>query len=155
SRRASARPASPSCRLTWWPRALLEQARAATHGPRGDELDDVQRGNRESAVLTQPGHLAVAEGDEVSARARYEAALAIRRRLGEPRSLAISLGDLGWQALRRGDQESAGALLGEALAYARQTGDRHLMATRLLRLGAAALRRGDGRTARAQFVEAL
>jgi DNA-binding CsgD family transcriptional regulator len=82
-------------------------------------------------------------GDLAGSRPRYEAALALRRGLGDARGVAQTLGSLANLALRQGDHDRATLLSEESLALAWELGDRTRVASSLFSLAEAAHATGD------------
>ncbi|MBI3104705.1 MAG: tetratricopeptide repeat protein [Candidatus Rokubacteria bacterium] len=94
-------------------------------------------------ALTAAGMLARAQGDYAGAAAHHETALAMRQALGDPREVALSLGNLAVVAHDRGEYERATALLEEALPLLAEPGSRFRRAIALNNLGRTARFRGD------------
>ncbi len=95
------------------------------------------------------------QGDHATARSRYEESLAIFRELGDQRSIAVGLNNLGLVLHDQGDYAAACALHEESLAIRRELGDRHGMAYSLGNLGLVAHNQGDYAAARALYEECL
>jgi hypothetical protein len=91
----------------------------------------------------------------VSARARQEESLALRRELGDQWGIAVSLHNLAVVAHGQGEFAFAKARWEESLAISRVLGDRTVIATTLNSLGALALDRGDFASAKAMQRESL
>ena len=106
-------------------------------------------------ALNAAGNLAGDGGQYERATAYHEECLAIRRRLGDVRGIAVSLNNLGVVARNRGDAERTRALCEESLALFRQAGDRHGAAIALISLGVAAALVDDLEGARARYEESL
>jgi non-specific serine/threonine protein kinase len=87
-------------------------------------------------------------GDRRGALPLYEAALALRRELGDGRGVAQTLQSLGNLAVMEGNTPVAIARSEESLATARALGDRHRVATSLHTLAYLAQRMGDSVLAR-------
>ena len=104
-------------------------------------------------ALNCAGLLAYHQVDYAAARAQHEASLAIRRQLGDRRSVAVSLNNLGLVALDQGDLDSARSLHEESLAIARELGNRNGVARSLGNLGMVASEQHDFAAARALFEE--
>ena len=124
------------------------------------QLEDALSGDaRTSAdravVLARLGFLALGQGDEAEARARYEEALAVSRRLGDRRAEGRSVGHLGSLALTQGDYPEARARYEEALTVARELGDGRAEAVWVANLGLLAHYQADYPEARARYEEAL
>ena len=88
---------------------------------------------------------AAARGNLEDAVMLYEESLAVARRLGAPRFIAVALGNLGNLAADHGDPDRAVALYEESLARYREIGDRRGTAICLYSLGRQAVMRGDTR----------
>ena len=82
------------------------------------------------------------EGDDVSASADYQRALAICGELGDPLWTALVLHALGDTATRAGDLERADALCSEGLRLAREVGDKWVIWSNLQAWGNLQLARG-------------
>jgi predicted ATPase/DNA-binding XRE family transcriptional regulator len=106
-------------------------------------------------ALNAAGNLARDLGDYRRATAHHEECLAIRRELGAPRGVAISLNNLGVIARDQGHAERTLALCGESLGLFREAGDRHGAAIALISLGTAARQQGDLVRARSSYEESL
>jgi hypothetical protein len=76
-------------------------------------------------LLEGAGWMANVLGDLPCAEQRFEQALSLRRAVGEPRSIATTLGWLSFEVAAGGDLERAISLTEEAAAVARQHGDAH------------------------------
>ncbi len=94
-------------------------------------------------------------GELAEARALHEESLALQRRLGDRRGIAVALTSLGTVALAQGDLEGASALLLESLARKREGGYAIDLGESLLHLGALDLRRHDHAAAERHHREAL
>ena len=77
------------------------------------------------------GVLASQQSDYPAAQALHEESLAIRRELGDPRGIGVSLSNLGIVAYEQGDYSAARALQEESLAIFRELGDRRGIAASL------------------------
>lgn len=106
-------------------------------------------------MLAGAGRLAFDQGDYAAARAYYEESLEIRRELGDPRTVARSLGHLGDVAHQTGSYAEAQALFEESLALLRSLSDAHGIAEELDRLGLTVRCLGDYARARVLYEEAL
>ena len=94
-------------------------------------------------ALTAAGMLARAQGDYLGAAAHHDAALAMRQALGDPREIALSLGNLAVVAHDRGEYERATRLLEEALPLLAEAGSPFHRAIALNNLGRTVRFRGD------------
>jgi len=83
------------------------------------------------------------DGGTEQALALFEAALAIRRRVGPPRALAETLGMIANIRIQHADLAGAEEILGEARTCWRDAGDLSGEARSLVALGALAFARGD------------
>jgi non-specific serine/threonine protein kinase len=101
------------------------------------------------------GVFAWKQGDYAAAREHYEAALAIRRALGDRGGVGAVLSNLGLLAYEQGDYASALSLHEQSLAVDRELGDRWGVAVSLIHLGGLAARHGDATAARAHYEESL
>ena len=137
----------------WWQRGHLSEGRrwleralagAADAGP-----------SLRATAHDGAGALAEAQGDLAAAAIHHEAALQLRRQVGDRRGEAHSLVDFGLIADKMGDPERAVALFTEALAIARAEDDRPHVAACLANLGFVSLDRGDHERAAASFKESL
>jgi predicted ATPase/class 3 adenylate cyclase/Tfp pilus assembly protein PilF len=137
----------------WSIRGYLTEGRRWTERALA-HADDVPPPLRAKA-LDGLGGLLRAQGDEATARARYEEALAIRRASGHRAGIAHSLSNLAGMARDRGDYDAARAGYEEALAIRRALGDSEGVARTLINLGILAQRQGDAATARARYEESL
>lgn len=117
--------------------------------PDTEALDD------RAKALRGAGALARVQADYDAAEALQRQSLAIRRRLGDQRGIAMTLGSLGTIAEQRGDYETARALQEESLAIQRGLGDRASAAMMLSNVGEVYLRQRDYGTARLRLEEAL
>ena len=116
------------------------------------------RGQAESArakALNGAGAMAWQQCDYPSARALHEEGLAIRRKLGDRRGIAASLGNLANVARDQCDYASAQALYEECLSIQRELGRRWDIAASLNNLGLVATDRGDHAAAKALHEESL
>jgi tetratricopeptide (TPR) repeat protein len=120
----------------------LERALARTNAPAHTPA--------RARALFVAGHFAVSQGDYVAGRARLEESVALWRKLGDTRGLALALTDgrgLGWVALMECRVAEARALFAEGVALWREIGDKWGLAKALWSLGAA-VRRDDPIAAR-------
>jgi len=95
------------------------------------------------------------EGDHQRAASLYEESLAIKRTLGDPHSVALSLNNLGEVALDRGDDEQAAVLFAESLALFEEQEGRWGIALLLTNLGNLARRQGYYEQATTQYKRSL
>ena len=109
----------------------------------------------EAQALNSWGWLAGLQGDHTSARAAYEQALEITRRIGARSTESTVLGNLGWTAGVQGDWSSAQACHTQSLAIARALGDRRGEALAFHMMGSTASMQGDYAAARAAFAQSL
>jgi non-specific serine/threonine protein kinase len=117
-----------------------------------------ERTKDHATALTTAGILAYLQGDYAAAAGQWEEALAIRRRLGQRRHVAVLLCNLGSVALVSDDdveQTAARALYEEALSISRELGDRRSVALTLQNLGLLAADTGDRKTARSLLEESV
>jgi len=101
------------------------------------------------------GELAYFVCDYSVAQAKFEESLAIRRRLGHGRGIALSLTSLGSVAFEQGDYEGARALNEESLAISRELGEQGLIGWTVRNLGEIASNEGRIADARALLEEGL
>jgi tetratricopeptide (TPR) repeat protein len=106
-------------------------------------------------AISAAGLMAYRQDDFAAARALLEESLAIRRQLGDRKSIGVAAGNLGMVALDEGDFASARALHEESLAIARELGNRNGVLASLANLGNANYEQGDIAAARALFEESL
>jgi predicted ATPase/class 3 adenylate cyclase/Tfp pilus assembly protein PilF len=106
-------------------------------------------------VLNGLGTIAHEQGDYAAARSWLEESLALWRRLGDNRGMAMLLNNLGWVAWHLGDYGAARALSEEALTRHRELGDSRGIALALNNLGWVATFQGDHRRACALHEESL
>lgn len=101
------------------------------------------------------GNLASKQGDWTAARAAFEAAVELRRAIGDRPALGGLLNNLGWAVHQQGDRAEARRLYEEALAVQREVGYRHGMAYTLGNLGLLAHAAGDLAAADRHYRESL
>ena len=105
----------------WWLRGHAEES--ARYGEvivaSGEKLPPGQLGFAQIGL----GVLLILSGDKGRAQVLFEQALALFRRLGDKRGIAIATGYLGHLAALRGDYGKASKLLTESLASPQQLGD--------------------------------
>ncbi len=106
-------------------------------------------------ALNGCGNLALYQGDYTAARPLYQAALDLRRQLGDQQGVASSIANLGVVAMNQGDYAAARALYQEGLAIDRQLGDNWGIARSLNNLGIIARLEADYMAARALYKESL
>jgi predicted ATPase/class 3 adenylate cyclase len=106
-------------------------------------------------ALNGAGRLARQQSDYPAAQALLDESLAIQRKLGDRRGIALSLNNLGLMAWDQGDYPSARSLYQESLAIRRKLDDRGGIAVSLNNLGGVAFDEGDYVTARALHEESL
>jgi non-specific serine/threonine protein kinase len=114
-------------------------------------LDVVPAGEADPArakALSAAGELAHHQSDLQSARSLLEEGIALQRKLGDRRGLAVALADLGPTYDTAGDWVTARALLEESLAITREFEDPWLTARVLFFLVCVVLHQGDIGTAR-------
>jgi predicted ATPase/DNA-binding SARP family transcriptional activator len=137
----------------WWQRGYLSEGRSWLEDALADAVDapPAVRADAHDGA----GALAEAHGDLPAAALHHEAALQLRRTLGDRRGEARALADFAIVADRMGDPARAAALLEDALAIARDVDDRPRIAACLANLGFAHLDRSDHPRAAAAFRESL
>ncbi len=106
----------------WYIRGYHSEGRAQlvaalAGGPGREDLRAIR-----AKVLNGAGNMAWQQGDYAAARTLHEESLAIRRELGDQRSIAASLGNLGNVAHVLGDYAAARTLHEESLAIRRELG---------------------------------
>jgi predicted ATPase/DNA-binding XRE family transcriptional regulator len=111
-------------------------------------------GSRAKA-LNGAGVLAWRQGDDSSAHASLEEALAASRQAGDKQTISLSLNNLGVIAHDQGDYAAAYALHEESLALRRELGDKWGIARSLHNLGRVPKEQGDYLAARALYEESL
>lgn len=135
----------------WWQRGYLTEGRfwlEATLAA-GEDADAATRADAHDGA----GALAEAQGDLPAAAIHHEAALDLRRHLGDRRGEARSLIDFGIIADKMGDPHRAVALYQQALTLSREADDRPRIAACLANLGFVLLDLGDHQEAAASFRE--
>jgi predicted ATPase len=106
-------------------------------------------------VLIGAGNMVGGQGDMTAASAYWERGLALARQMGETRSIASLLNNLGAVAQHRSDWHRAESLFSESSRQFQMLGD-HLRAARTLgNLASLDHRRGHIERARARYEEAL
>ncbi len=109
----------------------------------------------QAAVLVRRAYLALAEGDQPTARSHLEHALELRRRQSDRRGLGLALSGLGLVETLGGDHAAAERHLEEARGIFRRAGDRWGLASTLWRTADLAFARDDVDAAEAALEEAL
>jgi non-specific serine/threonine protein kinase len=141
-------------RRYWWTRGHLSEGREWCE--RALSEPGAQKRTMERATaLNAAGTLADAQGDFAAARAHHEAALSIRREIGDRAGMARSLNNLGSVAGSLGDYVSARSYFEDCLPIFREIGDRMGLANSLNHLGLIAHFRGDSASARTYYEESL
>jgi predicted ATPase/DNA-binding SARP family transcriptional activator len=137
----------------WWQRGFLSEGRRWLEQAleEGDAAGMAVR----AAAHDGAGVLAEAQGDLADAAVHHEAALWLRREIGDHRGEARSLVDFGIIADKMGEPERAKQLFAEALEIARDEEDQPRIAACLANLGFVALDQGDSQRAAASFRESL
>jgi predicted ATPase len=137
----------------WWQRGFLSEGRRWLEQAleEGHDAGKVTRATAHDGA----GALAEAQGDLAGAAIHHEAALRLRRELGDRRGEARSLTDFGIIADKMGDPERAIELFTEALALARSEDDQPQLAACLANLGFVCLDIRDHQRAAASFRESL
>jgi predicted ATPase len=137
----------------WWFRGHTEEA--ARYGEAivagGEKLPPGQLGYAQIGL----GVLLILSGDKARAQVLFEQALALFRRLGDQRGIAIATGYLGHLAALRGDYGTARKLLTESLASPQELGDDVSIALMYNFLGQVPLSQGDGDAAARLFGQGL
>jgi DNA-binding CsgD family transcriptional regulator len=105
--------------------------------------------------LTQLGHVARGQGDWLAARRYYEEALPVRRTLGEPVDVAVSLACLGHVARALREYDDAHALYEESLELAVKQGHPAEITAAQHDLGQLAHERGHNAEAAGWYAAAL
>ena len=106
-------------------------------------------------ALDCAGLLAYRQGDHAAGRAFYEESLALRRKIADPRGIALALHNLGNVTHGQGDSATAHSLYEESLEIRRAMDDKPGIAPLLNNLGLIALERADYVTARRLNEESL
>ena len=101
------------------------------------------------------GVLRILSGGKARVQVLFEQALALFRRLGDKRGIAIAAGYQGHLAALRGDYGKAGQLLTESLASLQELGDDVTVALMYNFLGQIPLRQGDNDAAARLFSQGL
>jgi DNA-binding CsgD family transcriptional regulator/Tfp pilus assembly protein PilF len=99
-------------------------------------------------ALNGAGQLARFQGDYVAAEARFQAALEVRRAVGDPARVADTTSNLGYLALLRRDYARAGELFTDALRRREQIGDNQGVAYSWSNLADVAFLQGNAARAR-------
>jgi predicted ATPase/DNA-binding SARP family transcriptional activator len=137
----------------WWQRGFLTEGRYWLEQALGGEHGggSAARGTAHDGA----GALAEAQGDLNAAALHHEAALDLRRALGDRGGEARSMIDFGIIADKMGNPERAVQLFEDGLAIAREVGDRAQLASGLANLGFTSLDQGNHQHAAAAFRESL
>ena len=152
----------------WWAR-VRALAAAGTLARAANDLDaagrhhlaqlDLVRGDPDEELvakaLSSLGNVRLLEGRVEEARGLCEESLAIRRRLGTPRPLALALNNLGVLADLEGDYAAAEAAYAEHLAIMRGLGDVRVVGQTLTNLALVHLATGRLDDAAAALDESL
>jgi len=117
--------------------------------------DEERRLQARAQALKGAGTLAAQQGDNPTARARYEESLAIRRALGDKPGAATLLHNLGIIAYYMDDFAAARELDEQALAAFRQIGDRFAASQSLNNLAGVVAASGDYAMARHLLLESV
>jgi predicted ATPase len=137
----------------WWFRGHTEES--ARYGEvivaGGEKLPPGQLGYAQIGL----GVLLILSGGKGRAQVLFEQALALFRRPGDKRGVAIATGYLGHLAALRGDYEKASKLLTESLASPEELGDDISIALMYNFLGQVRLSRGDNDAAARLFSQGL
>jgi non-specific serine/threonine protein kinase len=112
---------------------LRQAAEAAEEYLVGCEAEGDERGM--GMALNQLGAIDESHADLESARKRYEASLAIRRRIDDRAGIAQSLNNLGVVEMRLGESAKAITYYEESLAIRKERGDRLGMAQSMHNMG--------------------
>ena len=139
----------------WWARGPLSEGRAL--------LENLLRQAGEAAVddavhargLHAAGSMALNDGDLTSARFLFEAAIRLRRELGDADGLASSLYSMGLTLDDGPGREAARPFFEESLALRRRIDDKLGMAACISGLASLSMKDGDFAAARARFEEGL
>ena len=125
----------------WWLRGHTEESARYSEVivASGEKLPPGELGYAQIGL----GVLLILSGDKARAQVLFEQALALFRRLGDKRSVAIVTGYLGHLAALRGDYGKAGKLLTESLASPQELGDDVSIALMYNFLGQVRLSGGD------------
>jgi predicted ATPase/serine/threonine protein kinase/uncharacterized protein HemY len=109
----------------------------------------------QAEALGDMGMLAWRQGDYSAARTHLEQSLGLRRTIGDPQGMSISLHGLGNIAYEQGDYAAARARFEESLSLRRQVGEPAEVASSLTNLANVLYRLADYPAARARFAESL
>lgn len=138
----------------WWMRGYLSEGRHWCDAVLAS-ADSAGFPVERARVLNGAGTLARMDGDYAAARTYYEQGLAIRREVGDQRSIAASLNGLGNLACSEGDYPTARRYYTESLEIKRNLGDRKAVGGSLNNLGFVAYHEGDYPAARRHYAESL
>jgi predicted ATPase/DNA-binding CsgD family transcriptional regulator len=121
----------------------------------GQAIEHARRAGTPEALvepLTAQGHLAKAQGDLESARAHFEEALAIARRVEDIWGAGSALLQQGTLALEAGDASRAEPLLAESARLSAESGDREVLSHATAALAQALTAQGELGAARSQLL---
>jgi predicted ATPase/DNA-binding CsgD family transcriptional regulator len=120
-----------------------------------DGVSNVHRMGLRAKALTGAGNLALEQSDYERAMAYYNEALALRREIGDKRSIANSLNNLGVLARNKGDYDWATQLYEECLTIFRELDHKEGIASTLNNLGFVAQCQEDYDRAEQLYQESL
>jgi predicted ATPase len=137
----------------WWFRGHMEEGARYSEAivASGEKLPPDQLSYAQIGL----GVLLILSGDKARAQALFEQALALFRRLGDKRGIAIATGYLGHLAALGGDLGKARTLLTESLASPQELGDDVSIALMYNFLGQIPLSQGDNDAAARLFSQGL
>jgi predicted ATPase len=130
---------------------VLEGRSRLERALRSDERPTAAR----AKALIGAAEMAALSGDPTTMELRAEEALALCRRLGDPRGVALSLHRLGYAVGEEGDWARAQQLLAESLRLFRDLGDEHYALWITRALAWAYAESGDLERARALYEDGL
>jgi predicted ATPase/transcriptional regulator with XRE-family HTH domain len=140
----------------WQLRGFLSEGRSwlqAALTKRSDESPRLAAARAEA--LTGLGYLALHQSDYATARAHFEASLAMFEALGNKAEIAASLNNLGLVARHQGDHPRAMSHFERSLALFRELDGRQGISWALSNLGLLAMEQADYKVARAYMTEGL